>query len=86
MAANTQDALAGGFNASVNLDSHGKSWSYLNLGLVLDDTERGLPASDPEWSPSAFPPSAGQAANTSRMRERMFFCCSAEVSLPSLVS
>ena len=27
-----QDALEGGVNASLNLDSHGKSWSYLILG------------------------------------------------------
>ena len=31
-----QDALEGGVNASLNLDSHGKSWSYLLLGLELD--------------------------------------------------
>jgi hypothetical protein len=36
-----QDALEGGVNASLNLDSHGKSWSYLILGLALDDDERG---------------------------------------------
>jgi len=30
------DALEGGVNASLNLDSHGKSWSYLLLGLPLD--------------------------------------------------
>jgi len=29
------DALEGGVNASLNLDSHGKSWSYLILGLTL---------------------------------------------------
>jgi hypothetical protein len=32
-----RDALEGGVNASLNLDSHGKSWSYLILGLTLDD-------------------------------------------------
>ncbi len=32
------DALEGGVNASLNLDSHGKSWSYLILGMTLDDT------------------------------------------------
>jgi len=32
-----QDALEGGVNRSLNLDSHGKSWSYLILGLTLDD-------------------------------------------------
>ena len=31
------DALEGGVNASLNLDSHGKSWSYLILALPLDD-------------------------------------------------
>jgi len=30
------DALEGGVNASLNLDSHGKSWSYLILGLALE--------------------------------------------------
>jgi hypothetical protein len=30
------DALEGGVNSSLNLDSHGKSWSYLLLGLALD--------------------------------------------------
>jgi hypothetical protein len=31
-----QDALEGGVNSSLNLDSHGKSWSYLILGLELE--------------------------------------------------
>jgi hypothetical protein len=31
------DALEGGVNRSLNLDSHGKSWSYLLLGLKLDE-------------------------------------------------
>jgi hypothetical protein len=31
-----RDALEGGVNSSLNLDSHGKSWSYLILGLELD--------------------------------------------------
>jgi len=30
------EALEGGVNASLNLDSHGKSWSYLILALELD--------------------------------------------------
>jgi hypothetical protein len=30
------EALEGGVNASLNLDTHGKSWSYLILGLALD--------------------------------------------------
>ena len=30
------DAIEGGVNASLNLDSHGKSWSYLILGLELE--------------------------------------------------
>ena len=33
------DALEGGVNASLNLDSHGKSWSYLFLGLALEGEE-----------------------------------------------
>ena len=35
------NALEGGVNASLNLDSHGKSWSYLILGLTLDTGEKG---------------------------------------------
>lgn len=31
------EALEGGVNASLNLDSHGKSWSYLILALELDE-------------------------------------------------
>jgi hypothetical protein len=31
-----QESLEGGVNASLNLDSHGKSWSYLLLGLTID--------------------------------------------------
>jgi hypothetical protein len=31
-----RNALEGGVNASLNLDSHGKSWSYLILGLQLE--------------------------------------------------
>jgi hypothetical protein len=31
-----RNALEGGVNASLNLDSHGKSWSYLILGLKLE--------------------------------------------------
>ncbi len=31
------DALEGGVNSSLNLDSHGKSWSYLILALELGD-------------------------------------------------
>lgn len=30
------DALEGGVNASLNLDSHGKSWSYLILALPIE--------------------------------------------------
>jgi hypothetical protein len=33
------DALEGGVNASLNLDSHGKSWSYLVLSLEIDVPE-----------------------------------------------
>ncbi len=31
-----QEALEGGVNTSLGLDSHGKSWSYLVLGLEID--------------------------------------------------
>lgn len=31
------DALEGGVNTSLNLDSHGKSFSYLILGLPVED-------------------------------------------------
>lgn len=31
------DALEGGVNSSHNLDSHGKSWSYLILALELEE-------------------------------------------------
>jgi hypothetical protein len=31
------EALEGGVNSSLNLDSHGKSWSYLLLGLTVDE-------------------------------------------------
>ena len=30
------DALEGGVNTSLGLDSHGKSWSFLVLGLEID--------------------------------------------------
>ena len=30
------EALEGGVNDSLNLDSHGKSWSFLLLGLEVD--------------------------------------------------
>ena len=30
------EALEGGVNESLNLDSHGKSWSYLLLGLEVE--------------------------------------------------
>ncbi len=36
-----QDALEGGVNRSLNLDSHGKSWSYLILGLELEERTSG---------------------------------------------
>jgi hypothetical protein len=32
-----REALEGGVNTSLNLDSHGKSWSYLILALPLDE-------------------------------------------------
>lgn len=30
------EALEGGVNTSLNLDSHGKSWSFLVLGLTIE--------------------------------------------------
>lgn len=39
-------ALEGGVNASLNLDSHGKSWSFLLLALPLDENEGGRPDPD----------------------------------------
>jgi hypothetical protein len=39
-----QDALEGGVNQSLNLDSHGKSWSYLILGLELEESDDDRPA------------------------------------------
>jgi hypothetical protein len=36
-----QHALEGGVNASLNLDSHGKSWSYLILQMTLERPEQG---------------------------------------------
>jgi hypothetical protein len=36
-----REALEGGVNSSLNLDSHGKSWSYLLLGLPLDPPGSG---------------------------------------------
>ena len=35
------DALEGGVNRSLNLDSHGKSWSSLILGLELEERASG---------------------------------------------
>lgn len=31
-----RDALEGGVNSSLNLDGHGKSWSFLLLGLSIE--------------------------------------------------
>ena len=31
-----QNALEGGVNGSLNLDAHGKSWSFLLLGLTVE--------------------------------------------------
>jgi hypothetical protein len=41
------EALEGGVNTSLNLDSHGKSWSYLLLGLEIeiDDAAQAEPPS-----------------------------------------
>ena len=40
------EALEGGVNASLNLDTHGKSWSYLILGLTLDTSEDAQKSAD----------------------------------------
>ena len=34
-----EDALEGGVNTSLGLDSHGKSWSFLLLGLEIEVPE-----------------------------------------------
>jgi hypothetical protein len=43
------EALEGGVNSSLNLDSHGKSWSYLLLGLAIeiDDAAQAEPRRRP---------------------------------------
>lgn len=38
------DALEGGVNTSLGLDSHGKSWSFLILGLEIEVPENRPPA------------------------------------------
>ena len=38
-----QDALEGGVNTSLGLDSHGKSWSFLVLGLTIEVPENRRP-------------------------------------------
>jgi hypothetical protein len=38
-----QNALEGGVNTSLNLDSHGKSWSFLILDLAIDLPENAGP-------------------------------------------
>jgi hypothetical protein len=40
------EALEGGVNTSLNLDAHGKSWSYLLLGLdiEIDDAMQSPPS------------------------------------------
>jgi len=42
------DALEGGVNSSLNLDSHGKSWSFLILALEVELAESNLPRSSTE--------------------------------------
>lgn len=37
------DALEGGVNTSLGLDSHGKSWSFLVLGLEVDVPDNRAP-------------------------------------------
>lgn len=38
------DALEGGVNTSLGIDSHGKSWSFLVLSLEIDVPENRKPA------------------------------------------
>jgi hypothetical protein len=51
-----QDALEGGVNSSLNLDSHGKSWSYLILRLELRESsaKRRHPLSSGALTPSGM--------------------------------
>ena len=37
------DAIEGGVNSSLNLDSHGKSWSFLVLALEIELADSNLP-------------------------------------------
>jgi hypothetical protein len=39
------NALEGGVNTSLNLDSHGKSWSFLVLGLTIELPDNPGPTS-----------------------------------------
>ncbi len=54
------DALEGGVNQSLNLDSHGKSWSYLILGLALDEKD-GRHLNQPETLISNLSSTRGSA-------------------------
>jgi hypothetical protein len=38
-----RESLEGGVNSSLNLDSHGKSWSYLLLALEIEEREDANP-------------------------------------------
>src|SRR5262249_44683333 len=38
-----RDAVEGGVNRSLNIDSHGKSFSYLVLGLEVDEPDGACP-------------------------------------------
>ena len=49
-------ALEGGVNESLNLDSHGKSWSFLVLGLEIEIDEPSEEARRPDASPHAGRP------------------------------
>jgi hypothetical protein len=49
-------ALEGGVNESLNLDSHGKSWSCLVLGLEIELDDRSEDARRPDASPHAGRP------------------------------
>lgn len=52
-----RDALEGGVNSSLNLDSHGKSWSYLLLSLDIETAD--MPGRPAGWETAASGPPPG---------------------------
>lgn len=51
-----EEALEGGVNASLNLDSHGKSWSYLILSLPLGQEAKSSSSGDLPAAQERFVP------------------------------